>query len=77
MAKRFGFYTGELAIEPYLSRQRIMEDCEEGLIPDVYRRGDKGYYIIPSVQVEPYYRSKNLPEPIIQQKLQALKHQRE
>jgi hypothetical protein len=70
---RYGFYTGQLAIEPYLSRQQIMADCEEGKIPDVYRRGEKGYYIIPSAQVEPYYQSKKLPEFIITQKLQQLK----
>jgi hypothetical protein len=71
--KNFGFYTGALEIKPYLSRDEIAKDAQAELIPDIYRRPGKSYYIIPTEQVEPYYKSKGLPISVIDRKLKELR----
>ena len=75
MAKyKHGYYTGDLEIDPYLMRKEVWEDCEAGLIPDLFRRAGskRGYYIIPRQQVEPYFKRKGLPDDIIEDKLKSL-----
>lgn len=73
MAKKpLGFYTGDIAIPPYLTQAEIQEDCEAGNIPDVFRKGEKGNNIIHRRYVEGYYRSKSLPDFVIEDKLKSL-----
>jgi hypothetical protein len=69
----YGFKTGDLEIKPYLSKVEIWQDCDAQLIKNLFRRGVGGHYIIPTEEVEPYYRSKNIPEHIIQKKMMKLK----
>lgn len=71
--QKYGFYTGELQIPPYLTRQEIMEDCEAGEIPHVFRKNGKGFHIVHRDQVEPYLRKKEIPDFLIEQKLKELK----
>lgn len=71
--EKYGFKTGDLEIKPYLSKVEIWQDCDAQLIPNLFRRGVGGHYIIATEQVEPYYRSKNIPEHIIEKKLVRLK----
>lgn len=71
----YGFYTGDLAIPPYLSQNEVLLDCEGGLIPNLWRRpsGTHTKWIIHKDEVEPYYQSKGLPDFIIEKKLRELK----
>jgi len=71
---RFGFYTSQLIIDPYLTYREIWADCEADLIPNLFRRpvSKRGFYIIRREEVEPYFRSKSLPPDIIEMKLKSL-----
>jgi hypothetical protein len=73
MAEKYGFYTSELTITPFLSLSEIQLDCQQELIPGVFRRAGRSYYIIPHYAVEPYFKSKGIPEQIIKEKLIKLK----
>ncbi len=73
MAKRYGFYTGDLAIEPYLSQQQVWMDCRDEILASYRRPGKTAYYVIAKEAVEPYYHSKNIPESIVRQKLNELR----
>lgn len=74
MAEKYGFYTSEVAIPPFLSQTEIQADCQAELIPDVRRRyGQRTHYLIPHYVVEDYYKSKEIPERIILEKMRKLK----
>lgn len=73
MSKKYGFTTGQLTIEPYLTRQEILEDIQSGLLEHFRRPGNRTYHIIFRDHVEPYYRAKGIPESVIAQKLKRLK----
>jgi hypothetical protein len=73
MAKKYGYYTGELAIEPFLSQHQVWMDCRDEILPTYRRPGKTAYYVVAAKDVEPYYRSKGIPDDIIQEKLKELK----
>lgn len=72
-AGRYGYGTHQVAMPPFLRPDEVREDFLYGDVPGVHRRpGEHTSAFIHKAYLEDYYHSKELPEYMIEYKMNEL-----